>query len=215
MYAGTRTHRDDARARGRAGGARDAELLLNGSKLPRMPAVRTSKTDPLHVNWVKAPEGHSIGITIGPGKKTSSLEGAPWDRDVATDCDQLCADGVDVLVCLLETHEMARLSNADLLVAARERGIDALHFPIVDVTAPSKELANEAVAAMLARKEKKIVIHCNGGLGRSGVIAGCLLRALGVSWEETQERLHAARGKRCPETVDQRRFIEKFAYVPA
>ena len=118
MYAGTRTHRDDARARGRAGGARDAELLLNGSKLPRMPAVRTSKTDPLHVNWVKAPEGHSIGITIGPGKKTSSLEGAPWDRDVATDCDQLCADGVDVLVCLLETHEMARLSNADLLVAA-------------------------------------------------------------------------------------------------
>ena len=177
--------------------------------------VKTSKSDPIFVKWVDAPEGYTVGITIGPGKKMPAREGFDWDRDVAQDLDKLRADGMDVLVCLLEKQEMADIGVAHLLDAARERGIDALHFPIRDVNVPSKELANRAVAALLERRGKKIVVHCAGGLGRSGVIVGCLLRSLGLSWEETHKRLQAARGRECPQTDAQRDFVEGFVYALA
>jgi protein-tyrosine phosphatase len=56
-----------------------------------------------------------------------------------------------------------------------------------------------------------MVIHCIGGLGRTGVIAGCLLRALDVPPDEALRRLVAARGTRCPELDEQRSFVRDFS----
>ncbi len=42
-------------------------------------------------------------------------------------------------------------------------------------------------------------------------MAGCLLRALGVAPDEALRRLVAARGKECPQTAEQRRFVEGFS----
>jgi hypothetical protein len=56
-----------------------------------------------------------------------------------------------------------------------------------------------------------VVIHCEGGKGRTGVVAGSLLVALGASAPEALRRLHEARGPNCPENAQQRAFIERFA----
>ncbi len=56
-----------------------------------------------------------------------------------------------------------------------------------------------------------VVIHCEGGKGRTGVVAGSLLVALGASTPEALRRLHEARGPNCPENARQRTFIERFA----
>ena len=71
--------------------------------------------------------------------------------------------------------------------------------------------ARSLVRELIARHDAPILIHCIGGLGRTGVIAGCLLRALDVPPDETLRRLVAARGKRCPETSEQRRFVTDFS----
>jgi protein-tyrosine phosphatase len=114
------------------------------------------------------------------------------------------------LVCLLESDEMRRLGIPDLLAAARHRGLAPIHLPIVDVSVPTRGVAESLVASLIAQPERAVVIHCNGGLGRSGVIAGCLLRALGMDAEQTLRGLRAARGPECPQTEEQREFVRRF-----
>jgi protein-tyrosine phosphatase len=74
--------------------------------------------------------------------------------------------------------------------------------------------ARSLVRELIARRNAPILIHCIGGVGRTGVIAGCLLRALDVAPDEALRRLVAARGKRCPETSEQRRFVTDFSLNP-
>ena len=76
---------------------------------------------------------------------------------------------------------------------------------------PTLDDARSLVHELIARRDAPILIHCIGGVGRTGVIAGCLLRALGVAPDEVLRRLVTARGKRCPETAEQRRFVTDFS----
>lgn len=172
--------------------------------------VRTSASHPLVIGWVEAPSPWRIGITIAPGKHTDSSEGFRWARDLSADLDAIVAARAATLVTLLEDDEMERLGIPDLLAAARDRGLYVVHAPIVDVSVPTKEAAQRLVADLVERSSEPIVIHCNGGRGRSGVVAGCILRAAGLSASETFERLRAARGPFCPETTAQRAFIRDF-----
>ena len=76
---------------------------------------------------------------------------------------------------------------------------------------PTLDDARNLVHELIARRDAPILIHCIGGLGRAGVIAGCLLRALDVAPDEVLRRLVAARGKRCPEFPEQRSFVRSFS----
>jgi protein-tyrosine phosphatase len=177
-----------------------------------MMKVRTSASDPLRIDWVQTPPDWRVGITLGPGKHTESSKGFRWQRDLADDLAMLVDKRVQTLVTLLETEEMARLGVPNLLTEAKKCGLDVIHFPIVDVSVPPIDEAQKVIAELLTRKDQGIVVHCNGGLGRSGVVVGCLLRALGVSASDARKRLVAARGPQCPETEVQRAFID--AFVP-
>jgi protein-tyrosine phosphatase len=58
-----------------------------------------------------------------------------------------------------------------------------------------------------AESGRNVVIHCIGGLGRTGTVAGCVLVELGLTSAQALEVLHALRGPHCPETRAQERFI--------
>jgi protein-tyrosine phosphatase len=77
------------------------------------------------------------------------------------------------------------------------------------VSVPVLDAARSLVRELVARREAPMLIHCIGGLGRTGVIAGCLLRALDIAPDEALRRLVAARGTECPQTEDQRRFVKE------
>ncbi|KUH34727.1 protein tyrosine phosphatase [Thermococcus celericrescens] len=54
-----------------------------------------------------------------------------------------------------------------------KQGVEVLHSPIEDFTAPSLSQLLEILHWIEARVEegKKVLIHCMGGLGRSGTVA--------------------------------------------
>jgi protein-tyrosine phosphatase len=139
---------------------------------------------PLRVDFVAdaALQGLSgrLGMTLAPGKKDKF-----WNRDLAHD---LCAlrrqFHTDVLVSLLEDIEYSQLEIPDLLARARRRGIETHWFPIPDVSAPSQyrmpefcELVDSIVASIA--NGKIVVVHCRGGLGRTGTVVACCLVRLG------------------------------------
>jgi protein-tyrosine phosphatase len=65
------------------------------------------------------------------------------------------------------------------------------------------------ILACLAARET-IVIHCVGGLGRTGTIAACCLAALGQSPEYAIDAVRAARPGAI-QTSFQERFVPRFA----
>ncbi|BDG06524.1 cyclin-dependent kinase inhibitor 3 family protein [Anaeromyxobacter oryzae] len=123
-----------------------------------------------------------LGFCPAPGRWRADVtleRGRLLDDDLAS----LRAFGTTTLVVLLEEEEMARIGLAGLLEQARRAGLEALWFPIPDGAAPSDL---EATARLVERIVDRlasggsVVVHCHGGIGRSGTIAACCLVASGA-----------------------------------
>ncbi len=164
-----------------------------------------------------APDSHGLpgrlGLTIAPGKWRPGLDHAS-DTLVRDDLLRLRDFyGAKVLVTLLEDFEMKKLVVSELLPTARRLRLRTVWFPIPDVTAPSDmegtaRLADDIVGAMAAGET--VVVHCRGGLGRSGTIAACCLVARGRDPADAIGLVRAARPG-AVEVRDQEDFVERFA----
>jgi len=61
-------------------------------------------------------------------------------------------------------------------------------------------------------KKQNVLIHCVGGLGRSGTVAACyLIKYYGLSAKDAVARVRKYRSLRAVESIEQERFIEEFA----
>ncbi|HEX7597072.1 MAG TPA: protein-tyrosine phosphatase family protein [Polyangia bacterium] len=155
-------------------------------------------------------------MTIAPGKKGPSREGAPWERDLGQDLDHLVeAYQVKVLVCLLREHEFEDYGIGPLVEEAQARGMEVRRLPIRDGDVPDDvQAVITLVDAIKTSAENgcNVAIHCIGGLGRTGTIAGCLLVRCGVAPDEAIRLLRQTRQTDAiPETAEQKDFVRHFA----
>ncbi len=88
------------------------------------------------------------------------------------------AEDFDAVVVLLEDYELPYS-----LEEWEKRGVEVLHSPIEDFTAPSLGQLLEILQWINGRvlEGKRVLIHCLGGLGRSGTVA--------VAWVMYSRRL--------------------------
>ncbi|MGA2355040.1 MAG: dual specificity protein phosphatase family protein [Terriglobales bacterium] len=158
--------------------------------------------------WVEGPWLGKLALTARP-------RGGDWlDDEMAA----WRGAGIDTVLSLLTPEEEQEL---DLKCEARDvkaRGMKFASLPIPDREVPNSE---SEVSAMLDRLDadlsagKNVVVHCRQGIGRTGLVAACLLVAKGLSPEVAVKTLSAARGIAIPETVEQRRWIDHYAAVLA
>jgi len=171
--------------------------------------LRTSESDPIRVDWVDVEGPGRLGLTLAPGKRTPT----EWRRDLQVDLDRLRGDlGVDVLVTLVEAGELEWLGIADLPSRARTVGLELLHLPIADGQVPSAEAARAVVRRIAGElaSGRSVVVHCRGGLGRSGTLAACCLVHLGEDPPVAMARVRTARPGAI-EQARQERFVEDFS----
>jgi ADP-ribosyl-[dinitrogen reductase] hydrolase len=175
--------------------------------------MKTSTDHPLQIDSVSVPNSTGrIGMTFCPGKKQRNALTGDWHRDLAMDLEAIQAWGATVIVNLIEDHEMMDLEvqgTAQQLPA----GIDYLRLPIPDFGVPGPEWETQWQVASpqlldRLRAGESILLHCKGGLGRTGMIAARLLVELGSSPEESIVAVRLAR----PGTIESR---EQEAYVRA
>lgn len=121
--------------------------------------------------------------------------------------------GVSRVVCLADLDEARRLSPeyASLLEGGAFRW-PIRAFAIPDYGVPDDRAAFatlvRAIADWLAAGER-VVIHCAGGIGRSGTVATCVLVQLGYPIGEATARVESAGSH--PETDEQRALVRWFA----
>lgn len=168
---------------------------------------RLRRTGPLRVDWLDTPavKPGALGLTILPGRRD-------YGRDLAADLAALKAAGATHLACLLSPPEFHHYGVDGLLDAARAAGLEVFHLPILDQRAPSRADMRRLVAWLdgALGAGAKAVVHCVGGLGRSGMAAACLLKARSLSAAGAVAEVRKARGARAVESRVQEDFVRGF-----
>jgi protein-tyrosine phosphatase len=122
--------------------------------------------------------------------------------------------GVDTVVSLLEAGEEQELNLKAERAEAQAHGMDFRSLPIEDRQVPSSP-GEFAVALEQIQRDllagKKVVLHCRQGIGRTGLVAACLLLLAGYEPTPAVALLSEARGIPVPETQDQRRWLDGYA----
>jgi len=106
-----------------------------------------------------------------------------WKRDLDADLDRIKNFyNCDVFVSLVRSAELIEIHTPNLFEMVVNKGMESIHFPIKDKWIPnSMPKLMELVEFIISRlKERKtVVVHCNGGKGRSGTIVVATLVGLG------------------------------------
>ncbi len=120
--------------------------------------------------------------------------------------------GLEVIVSLLESDEVTELGLEAETELCGTAGIEFLNFPIPDRGVPASRPAFVDFVNMLETKlqsGKNVGIHCRIGVGRSALVAACLLVRRGVSPKEAFVQIGKARGLSVPDTEEQMTWVEQ------
>lgn len=137
--------------------------------------------------------------------------------------ERLLAAGIQCFVDLTQPGELAPQPSYESELPA---GIHYLRVPITDHAVPKKRAQMAAILEALSRalaSGRPVYLHCRAGIGRTGMVAGCLLVERGMAGGEALAELNrvwkqSARSSAwpdVPETPEQIRYVRKWAPLRA
>jgi hypothetical protein len=160
--------------------------------------IKTSHSHPLRIdvlnlNTIPELRGRSsnllgqLGLTFCPGKCHVGLFNDRWERNLAMDIDAVRAWGATAWINLMEDSDLVsvNLNTQSFAEAVINAGIDYYHLPIVDAGIPDAEFDTKwhsQISDELRQRlfqGQKLLVHCRGGLGRTGMVAARLLIDMG------------------------------------
>ncbi len=145
----------------------------------------------------------------------SRPRGGDWLEDEIAGWQQA---GIARVLSLLTADEEQDLDLTKEAADVRARGMKFTSLPVPDRGVPNSE---SELAAVLDEVDadlvsgRNVVVHCRQGIGRSGLLAACLLITKGLEPKGALERISAARGVTVPETVEQSRWVNHYAAILA
>jgi ADP-ribosyl-[dinitrogen reductase] hydrolase len=166
--------------------------------------IRTSVTHPLRIDELRIENlAGVIGLTFCPGKTQKNGWTGAWQRSLDLDLSAIKAWGADAVVTLMESKELDLYDVRDLPAKVQALGMTWIHLPIQDERAPTKQFD---LAWLTAGKDlvdrlivgQRILLHCTGGLGRTGTVAAKLLIEFGHSADQAIAKVRNTRS----DTID-------------
>ena len=132
----------------------------------------------ISISWIPIGKKNLLGVSQFPGKNLQNI----FDlSSFSNDLQIIKKQKVKIIVSLLPDKEKIKLGLDDLIWSKEE--VEYIQFPIGDFSVPPKKKFNELKKLISFIKEnlmlsKYVLIHCNGGKGRSGMIAALVLKAM-------------------------------------
>ncbi|MCL4850639.1 MAG: dual specificity protein phosphatase family protein [Bryobacteraceae bacterium] len=156
------------------------------------------------LHWVDGPWPGKLALAARP-------RGGEWLEDEITSWQR---EGVNTVFSLLTDEEERDLGILKEKAEVEAHGMKFFSYPIPDRQVPDSEAnLGKALAKLEAELAagRNVVLHCRQGIGRTGLVAACLLLTKGIDPESAITRLSTARGTSIPETPEQRRWIDHYA----
>lgn len=146
-----------------------------------------------------------LGLSILPGRRDRR-------RHLRKDLEQLKAEGVTHIVSLLTQSELEDYGVPELFKAYAEEGFEVYHLPIMDQATVAPDELRQALdwIQQALMQSGQILLHCVGGLGRSGMLAACFLRQKGLPAQQALAEIRAIRSPRAVENPAQEAIIFDF-----
>jgi protein-tyrosine phosphatase len=122
--------------------------------------------------------------------------------------------GLHIAVSLLTDEEAADLDLENERQVCKAQGIEFRSFPIPDRGVPASMTAAARLVDDLKvalENGQHVGVHCRQGIGRSALVAACLLVLAGVDSETALQKTADAREADVPDTAEQREWIGAFA----
>jgi hypothetical protein len=135
------------------------------------------------------------------------------------------AAGIRSFIDLTERRDRLEPYGRILRAVAKEAGVEVAYerMPIRDLGVPREGLMPEILARIDAELAagRPVYVHCWGGIGRTGTVAGCWLAWQGLTCDAALARITQLRsaipsgGMNSPETEAQRDFVRAWAARPS
>ncbi len=163
--------------------------------------IRTSLSHPLQIADLRvADQPGVLGLTFCPGKKQATAITGVWNRDLTIDLAAVQAWGANGVITLVTAQELRELQVPELGKAVQALGMSWWHLPIEDVGVPDEKFADNwryghigsDIRARLRRGDR-LLVHCKGGLGRTGLLAAQLLVEFGTPPRDAIAQVRSAR----------------------
>jgi ADP-ribosyl-[dinitrogen reductase] hydrolase len=144
------------------------------------------KKRPLEITSVAIPGIKGlIGICSCPGLKDEPTRFDLNGESLIADLVTIHNWGAAALVSLLDESEFSTLGMKELPKKAKQLGMTWFHLPIRNMGLPDITFEEHwAVAGPILHhflhEGKRVVVHCKGDIGRSGLISARLLIELGI-----------------------------------
>jgi len=156
------------------------------------------------IHWIDGlPQGR---LAIMPRPR-----GGDW---LPTDLERWRAAGLQVIVSLLAADEVAELELHQQAEHCERLGLEYTSFAIADRGIPidAQELLTlvEQLDERL-RSGYSVGIHCRMGIGRSSLVAACLLIRQGLRPDAAFQLISSSRGLQVPDTPTQADWVKSLA----
>jgi protein-tyrosine phosphatase len=155
------------------------------------------------IYWISGSESGQAAIMPRP-------RGGDWLED---EIISLRKSNLDAVISLLEPGEVSEFELEHEEKFCQKHGITFHSFSIPDRNIPSSmrdaQKFIQQLVSLLA-EGKNLVIHCRQGIGRSSMMAACVLVKNGYSVADAFAVIEIARGCQVPDTQEQRDWVERF-----
>lgn len=156
------------------------------------------------VYWLGGPWSGRLAILARP-------RGEDWLQDEVEGWKEA---GLDVVVSLLTKNEESELGLTRERELVQRTGLTFINFPIADYSVPTSKQATRQLVDQLKERlshGNRVGIHCRQGIGRSSLVAACVLVTAGESSGGAFEQIEVARKASVPDTAEQREWVTSFA----
>lgn len=167
------------------------------------PGARGAKMTP-NIFWIEGSWKGRLAIVPRP-------RGGDWLGDEVRDLKRA---GISTLVSLLTQPEAEDFDLSEEGKWCQSHGIEWISFPVRDRDVPASTSATHELARRLEislAEGKSVALHCRQGIGRSSLLAACILVLAGIDSATAFQRIREARGCSVPDTVEQRQWVASFA----
>jgi len=156
------------------------------------------------LHWIDGPWPGKLALSARP-------RGGDWLKDEIAHWKRA---GIDSVLSLLTPDEERDLDLRDEAAETKRLGLEYSSFSIPDRQVPQSEAKLGKELERVNNKlsaGRNVLVHCRQGVGRTGLVAACLLIKNGMSPGSAVDVVSTARGVAIPDTTEQRAWIERYA----